>query len=100
MPDSPIGARSLESAVRPPARAPRSRRVGELDAAHRIVRLMLGLLIVDLGLAGIWGHWGWIGVFPIVTGGMGWCPLCALLDLLPRRSGRQACLMRGREVGP
>ncbi|RUS67803.1 hypothetical protein CUZ56_00282 [Saezia sanguinis] len=40
----------------------------------RIWRIVLGVLLVVLTLTGVIGWWGWIGVVPIVTGSIGWCP--------------------------
>ena len=43
----------------------------------RIVRVALGLVILVVGLAA--GSWlGLIGLIPLVTGLVGWCPLYAI----------------------
>jgi hypothetical protein len=47
-----------------------TRNVGGID---RVIRLVLGAVILWAGLGG--GHWwGWIGVIPIGTALVGWCP--------------------------
>lgn len=45
--------------------------VGVIDRALRIVA---GLVLIGLTLAGTIGLWGWIGVVPLVTGLFGFCP--------------------------
>ena len=49
---------------------------GGLD---RTLRILVGLVLVALTLSGTIGVWGWIGVVPIVTGALGWCPAYTLL---------------------
>ena len=44
---------------------------GGLD---RSLRVIVGLVLVGLAATGTVGVWGWIGVVPIATGLMGWCP--------------------------
>lgn len=45
--------------------------VGTVD---RTVRILAGLVLIGLALAGVIGAWGWIGVVPVLTGALGWCP--------------------------
>jgi hypothetical protein len=52
--------------------------VGGLDRALRILigLLLLGLMFSDaLAITDTIGRWGWIGIIPLVTGLLGWCPL-------------------------
>jgi hypothetical protein len=49
--------------------------VGGID---RIVRIIVGLSLIGLTLTGIVGVWGWIGVVPLATGAIGWCPPYAI----------------------
>lgn len=51
---------------------------GGLD---RTLRILVGLVLVALTLSGTIGMWGWIGVVPIVTGTLGWCPAYTLLGI-------------------
>ena len=51
---------------------------GGLD---RTLRILVGLVLVALTLSGTIGVWGWIGVVPIVTGTLGWCPAYTLLGI-------------------
>lgn len=49
--------------------------VGGID---RILRIVLGLVLIGLTLTGTVGVWGWIGVVPLATGALGWCPPYAI----------------------
>lgn len=52
--------------------------VGGID---RLLRIVAGIVLVALAALGKVGLWGWIGVVPLATGLMGWCPLYPLLGL-------------------
>ena len=49
--------------------------VGGID---RILRIVLGLVLMGLAATGTVGLWGWIGIVPLATGLIGWCPPYAL----------------------
>lgn len=49
--------------------------VGGID---RILRVSVGLVLIGLTLAGVIGVWGWIGVVPLLTGIIKFCPLYPL----------------------
>ncbi|TAN47515.1 MAG: DUF2892 domain-containing protein [Rhodospirillales bacterium] len=48
-----------------------SKNVGGID---RILRIVVGLALIGASLAGLIGVWGWIGIVPLATGAIGWCP--------------------------
>ena len=50
--------------------------VGGID---RILRAVIGLALIALTLAGTIGAWGWIGVVPLLTAALGFCPLYTVL---------------------
>ena len=52
--------------------------VGSID---RILRIVLGLVLIGLAATGTVGWWGWLGIVPLATGLVGWCPPYALLGL-------------------
>ncbi|MGM8936166.1 YgaP family membrane protein [Pseudomonas neustonica] len=52
--------------------------VGTID---RVIRILLGMLLIGLSLTGTIGLWGWIGVVPLATGVMRFCPLYPLLGI-------------------
>jgi len=58
--------------------------VGGFD---RIARIVAGLALIGLTLAGSIGSWGWIGVVPLVTGLFRFCPIYPLL-------GFSSCAMK------
>lgn len=47
----------------------------------RIARVVVGLVLVGLAASNQIGLWGWIGVVPLATGAMGWCPLYSMLGI-------------------
>ena len=51
---------------------------GNLD---RIVRVVLGLVLIALAATGKVGAWGYIGIAPLLTGLIGWCGLYAVLGI-------------------
>lgn len=50
--------------------------VGGID---RIVRIVAGLGLVAATAMGALPVWGWIGVVPLATGAIGFCPIYPLL---------------------
>ncbi len=55
-----------------------NRNEGSLD---RAVRAVAGVGLLGLTVAGVIGPWGWIGVVPLVTSALGWCPLYTVLGI-------------------
>ena len=51
---------------------------GSIDRGLRIVA---GLALIALAATGTVGLWGWIGIVPLATGLMGWCPLYTVLGI-------------------
>ncbi len=49
--------------------------VGGMD---RIARIAIGVVLIGLTLTGNIGAWGWLGVVPLATGAIGWCPPYAI----------------------
>ncbi|MDR3390894.1 MAG: DUF2892 domain-containing protein [Sulfuriferula sp.] len=45
--------------------------VGGID---RVIRIIAGLVLIGLAATNTIGAWGWIGVVPLATGIIGWCP--------------------------
>jgi hypothetical protein len=50
--------------------------VGGID---RVLRIVLGLVLLALALTGTIGAWGWVGIVPLLTGALGTCPLYTVL---------------------
>jgi hypothetical protein len=47
----------------------------------RALRILAGLVLIALAATGTVGVWGWIGVVPLATGLIGWCPAYTLLGI-------------------
>ena len=45
--------------------------VGQID---RSIRIAIGLLLISLVFIGPQTPWGWIGIIPLVTAFVGFCP--------------------------
>ncbi len=52
--------------------------VGSID---RGIRVVAGLALIALAVTGNVGVWGWLGVVPLATGLVGWCPPYAMLGI-------------------
>ena len=52
--------------------------VGTVD---RVVRIVFGLVLLSLAFVGPKTPWGWIGILPVLTGLISFCPLYGLLGL-------------------
>lgn len=51
---------------------------GSID---RIVRVIAGLVLIALVFVGPQTPWGWIGVIPLLTGLIGWCPAYTIFGI-------------------
>jgi hypothetical protein len=45
-----------------------------MGMVDRAVRAVVGVVLVALAATGTIGVWGWIGVVPLATAAIGWCP--------------------------
>jgi hypothetical protein len=52
--------------------------VGTVD---RLVRMIVGLALIALVFVGPQTAWGWIGVVPLLTASLSWCPLYTVLGI-------------------
>jgi hypothetical protein len=52
--------------------------VGGID---RILRMLVGLVLIGLAVTGTVGAWGWIGIVPLATGLFRFCPAYPLLGI-------------------
>ena len=48
---------------------------------ERIIRVIIGLALISLVFVGPQTPWGWLGIVPLATGIIGWCPPYALLGI-------------------
>ncbi len=47
----------------------------------RAIRALFGAVILSLVFIGPQTPWGWLGLIPLGTAAMGWCPLYSLLGI-------------------
>jgi membrane-associated protease RseP (regulator of RpoE activity) len=52
-----------------------------VGGADKIARIVIGALLIGLALTGVIGAWGWIGVLPLATGLINFCPAYGLLGI-------------------
>ncbi len=52
--------------------------VGTVD---RVLRIAVGLLLIGLALTGQIGLWGWLGVVPLATAFLRFCPAYTLFGI-------------------
>ncbi|HCV12881.1 MAG TPA: hypothetical protein DGC76_04135, partial [Candidatus Accumulibacter sp.] len=52
--------------------------VGGID---KLLRIVVGIVLIAMAALGIIGAWGWIGVVPLLTGLFGVCPAYSLLGM-------------------
>ncbi|MBT8128756.1 MAG: DUF2892 domain-containing protein [Gammaproteobacteria bacterium] len=48
---------------------------------ERAIRAIVGIALISLVFVGPQTVWGWIGVIPLATAIIGWCPPYALLGI-------------------
>lgn len=59
--------------------------IGSID---KIVRIIAGLILISLVFVGPQTSWGWIGVVPLATALIGWCPLYRLIGMSTCKSAK------------
>lgn len=52
--------------------------VGGID---KVLRIVAGVVLIGLGIAGIGAPWTFIGIVPLLTGLFNFCPLYPLLGI-------------------
>jgi hypothetical protein len=45
-----------------------------MGGIDRTLRVVVGLALVIMAVTGTIGAWGWLGVIPVLTGVVGFCP--------------------------
>jgi uncharacterized membrane protein YccC len=55
-----------------------ARNIGTID---RILRLVVGLALISIVFVGPQTPWGWLGLVPLATAILGWCPPYALFGI-------------------
>lgn len=57
---------------------------GKVD---RIIRILTGAAILSLAFTGPQSPWAYLGIVPLATGLIGWCPLYAILGISSCKAG-------------
>lgn len=52
-----------------------------IGGLERTVRIIVGLALIAMVFVGPQAIWGWVGVVPLATGLIGWCPPYAMLGI-------------------
>ena len=52
-----------------------------VGAGDRALRIIVGLALIVMAYTGTIGSWGWIGVIPLMTGIIKFCPMYAILGM-------------------
>jgi fatty acid desaturase len=55
--------------------------LSNLGKKDRILRVIVGLILIGLTLIGTIGVWGWLGLVLIVTALVGFCPVYTFLGV-------------------
>lgn len=55
-----------------------NRNIGTID---RVLRILVGVVLIALTVNGTIGWWGWLGVIPLMTGLVRTCPAYSLLGV-------------------
>ncbi len=55
---------------------------------ERIIRVVLGLVLISLVFIGPQSVWGWVGIVPLATGLVGFCPLYKVLGINTCKLGK------------
>ena len=55
-----------------------TKNIGNIE---RVVRIAAGLVLMALAATSTLGVWAWLGVVPLATGVLGWCPPYSLLGI-------------------
>jgi hypothetical protein len=50
-----------------------------MGGVDRVLRLIVGVVLLSLVFVGPQTPWGWVGLIPLVTAAIGWCPLYTIL---------------------
>jgi len=55
--------------------------IKNIGSPERLIRIIVGLALIAIVFVGPKTVWGWIGVVPLLTGLIGWCPPYHLLGI-------------------
>jgi len=56
-----------------------------IHPAERVLRFIIGLFLMSLAFWGPASMWFLLGIIPLLTGLIGWCPLYTMLGISTRK---------------
>jgi hypothetical protein len=59
-----------------------------IGKTERIVRVVVGVGVLSLAFVGPRASWAYLGVMPLLSGLVGWCPPYALLGISTHRTAK------------
>ena len=59
-----------------------NKNIGSVD---RLTRIIIGIVLIALTINGNIGAWGWIGIIPLATALINFCPLYRILGFSSRK---------------
>lgn len=64
-----------------------------IGSTERIIRIIAGAAILSLAFVGPQSPWAFLGIVPLLTGVVGWCPPYALLGFSTycKKDGSDSC---------
>jgi len=60
--------------------------MANIGTADRVIRVVLGVAVLSLTFLGPKTPWGLVGIIPLATAAVGFCPLYRLLGMNTRRA--------------
>lgn len=60
--------------------------IKNIGSADRLIRIILGVVLLAMVFVGPKTAWGWIGLVPLATALLGWCPPYQLLGINTNKS--------------
>ncbi|MCP5020874.1 MAG: DUF2892 domain-containing protein [bacterium] len=54
----------------------------------RAIRILIGIVLIALVFTGPKTVWGWVGIMPLLTGFLGFCPLYRVIGLNTTGAGQ------------
>lgn len=63
--------------------------VKNMGGIDRAARVILGIVLIALVFVGPQTPWGWIGVIPLLTAAIGWCPAYSIFGIRTRRTVKE-----------
>ena len=55
--------------------------VNNIGGVDRSLRIVVGLVLIALVFVGPQTPWGWVGLVPLLTGLVRWCPAYSLIGI-------------------